>query len=130
MLAIAITLLVLDINLPLLAPGQTLTIGLLSCVAADFLDTRRAFLVIGIYWANHHYMFNLIRCNHWLLLLNLRVSPLHRIAAYLSTALVSAYLQNPGARRTAVFVYQGTILAYTVFLQHQCGDTRVPDIAW
>lgn len=113
-LAIAITLLVLDIKVPVLAPGQTLTIGLLR-QWPQILGYAASFLVIGIYWANHHYMFNLIhRCNHWLLLLNLGFLLCIGSLPF-STALVSAYLQNPGAQRTAVFVYQGTILACAVF---------------
>ncbi len=113
-LAIAITLLVLDIKVPVLASGQTLTIGLLRRWP-QILGYAASFLVIGIYWANHHYMFNLIqRCDHWLLLLNLGFLLCIGSLPF-PTALVSAYLQNPGAQRTAVFVYQGTILACAVF---------------
>jgi uncharacterized membrane protein len=113
-LAIAITLLVLDIKVPVLAPGQTLTIGLLR-QWPQILGYAASFVVIGIYWANHHYMFNLIhRCDHWLLLLNLGFLLCIGSLPF-PTALVSAYLQNPGAQRTAVFVYQGAILACAVF---------------
>jgi uncharacterized membrane protein len=113
-LAIAITLLVLDIKVPVLVPGQTLTVGLLR-QWPQILGYAASFVVIGIYWANHHYMFNLIhRCDHWLLLLNLGFLLCIGSLPF-PTALVSAYLQNPGAQRTAVFVYQGTIMACAVF---------------
>jgi uncharacterized membrane protein len=113
-LAIAITLLVLDIKVPVLAPGQTLMVGLLR-QWPQILGYAASFFVIGIYWANHHYMFNLIhRCDHWLLLLNLGFLLCIGSLPF-PTALVSAYLQNPEAQRPAVFVYQGAILACAVF---------------
>jgi hypothetical protein len=60
-------------------------------------------------------MFNLIhRVDRWLLLLNLGFLLCIGSLPF-PTALVSAYLQNPAAQRTAVFVYQGTILACAVF---------------
>jgi uncharacterized membrane protein len=113
-LAIAITLLVLDIKVPVLTPGQTLASGLLR-QWPQILGYAASFVVIGIYWANHHYMFNLIhRCDHWLLFLNLGFLLCIGSLPF-PTALVSAYLQNPDAQRTAVFIYQGTILACAVF---------------
>lgn len=66
-IAIAITLLVLEIKVP---PSETLGIGLLH-LWPSYLAYVISFIVIGAIWINHHAMFNWIeRVDHKLLILN------------------------------------------------------------
>jgi len=68
-MAIAITLLILDVRVPPHAPGR---------LGAELLGQWPAyggyavsFLTIGIMWVNHHRMFTVIgRTDHWFLMLN------------------------------------------------------------
>jgi uncharacterized membrane protein len=69
--AIAITLLVLEIKIPHLQGGSNLFSSLLGLWPAYF-GYVLSFVMIGIYWASHHYIFKLFRkTNHALNLLNL-----------------------------------------------------------
>jgi uncharacterized membrane protein len=54
--AIAITLLVLEIKIPHLQGGSNLFSSLLGLWPAYF-GYVLSFVMIGIYWANHHYIF-------------------------------------------------------------------------
>ena len=67
-MAIAITLLVLDIHVPSLGPGQTLAGGL-AREWPSYLAFVTSFLTIGIIWANHHRMFKLIARTTWAFLM-------------------------------------------------------------
>src|SRR5438132_1906621 len=68
--AVAITLLILDIRVPpfdmKIPPLQALLNG-----GITYLGYVISFTIIGLFWANHHYMFKYIRrTDHFLLLLN------------------------------------------------------------
>jgi uncharacterized membrane protein len=71
--AIAITLLILDLRIP--AREGSDAAGLLNAILAlwpSYFAYVLSFTVIGIYWANHHYLFKLFaKTDHGLNLLNL-----------------------------------------------------------
>ncbi len=69
--AIAITLLILDIKVPHLQGSADLLVSLLHLWPSYFAYLL-SFVIIGIYWPNHHYVFKLYqKTNHSLNLLNL-----------------------------------------------------------
>jgi uncharacterized membrane protein len=111
-IAIAITLLILEIPVPRVGDGT------LAHALADEWPSYAGFLVsfltIGIIWVNHHHMFTLIeRSNHMFLVLN--VLFLMTIAAIpWPTALVAEYLLDEANRSTAVLVYGGTWIAVAI----------------
>jgi uncharacterized membrane protein len=112
--AIAITLLVLNIQVPRdLPPGTRLTDELLRQWPV-FLGFLTSFATIGIMWINHHRMFNLIRCvDHNLLIFNTLLLLGITFVPY-PTSLVAAYLGQP-EEQTAVFVYTGTFIVIATF---------------
>ena len=68
-LAIAITLLVLDIRLPEHAPGELA--AALRELSSDYVAYVVSFLIIGIMWAQHHGLFRLVaRADQGLLFVN------------------------------------------------------------
>ena len=102
--AIAITLLVLEIKIPHLQGGSNLFSSLLGLWPAYF-GYVLSFVMIGIYWANHHYIFKLFRkTNHALNLLNL-LFLLFIAFLPLPTEVLGDYLLDPTNQTTAVTVY-------------------------
>src|SRR5256886_3509893 len=68
-LAVAITLLVLEIHVP--EPGKATLLDALGQQWASYLGYVTSFLIIGIVWANHHLIVKYIkRADHFLLLIN------------------------------------------------------------
>jgi uncharacterized membrane protein len=111
-LAIAITLLVLNLKIP-----EDPTGSLAAALAEQwpsYLAYLVSFMVIGIIWLNHHAMFRLIaRVDRTVLLLNLTL--LLIVAAIpFPTALLAAYLSAGRDSHTAAAVYSGTMLAMAV----------------
>lgn len=112
-LAIAITLLILDVRIEP-EPGQALAEAArhsgwqIAAYAASFLQ-------IGIMWANHHALFRLVaRVDQQLLLANL---VLLGFVAFLPlpTRLVAEYTAGGGAdARTAMLIYGGTLIGCSV----------------
>ncbi len=95
-LAIAITLLVLDLRPPHLAPGQSLASALLA-------DYRRyvalvsSFAIIGLVWIHHHRLFRLIeRADHTLVNLNLLLMLAVMVVPF-PTALLAAFPEQTAA---------------------------------
>jgi uncharacterized membrane protein len=114
-LAIAVTLLVLDLRVPL---EDTLH-GSLSSALADEWPAYAAyvtsFLVIGIIWVNHHGVFELVQhVDRLALFLNLLLL-MAVVAIPFTTALLSEYLRA-GDRdaRTAAVVYTLVMLAMSL----------------
>jgi uncharacterized membrane protein len=69
-MAIAITLLILEIDVPHVGPGESLAAALAD-QWPSYAGYVVSFLTIGIMWVNHHHMFKLIqRANHTFLVLN------------------------------------------------------------
>jgi uncharacterized membrane protein len=111
-MAIAITLLILDVKVPRVA-GSSLSHALAE-QWPSYLAFVASFLTIGIIWVNHHHMFKLIeRTTHAFLMLNV-VFLLTICFLPFPTALVAEYVRNPDARSLATAVYGGTMTAIAI----------------
>jgi uncharacterized membrane protein len=113
-LAIAITLLILDVRVPRVDDADTLLHELRHEWPA-YLGYVLSFVTIGILWANHHTMFRFIRrSNHVLLMLN----TLWLLAvAFIpfATSLLSEYIGGTyEEQRIAVLVYGGTYFVIAI----------------
>lgn len=105
--AIAITLLILEIKIPHLhgqkgAPSLATT---LRDLWPSYFAYILSFVMIGIYWANHHYLFRLYRkTDHIFNLLN---AFLLMCIAFLPfpTAILGEYVQDAHNQHTAVSLY-------------------------
>jgi uncharacterized membrane protein len=108
-LAIAVTLLVLDLRVPVSLHGS-----LAAALAHEwpaYAAYVTSFLIIGIIWVNHHGVFQLIgRVDRITLFLNLLLL-MTVVAIPFTTSLLSEYLRAGGASaRTAALVYSGVML--------------------
>ena len=113
-LAIAITLLVLDLKVP----AREALHGSLAQALADqwpsYVAYLVSFLVIGIIWVNHHAMFTLIaRVDRSLLFLNLLLL-LVVAATPFPTALLAEYLSAGRDSHVAAAVYSATMLGMSI----------------
>lgn len=113
--AIVITLLVLEIHVPQVTP-EAADVELLPRLLAmwpKFLSFALSFVIVGIYWVAHHYMFHLIRRTDrpflWLNLLFL----LCVAFVPFPTALMGEYVGTP----IAVVPYGLTLIAAGLSLQ-------------
>jgi len=103
--AIAITLLILNVQVPPPSAGH-----LLAALARQW-PTYVAFLIsfafIGIMWVNHHRLFNHIRrCDNMLMFLNLLLLLGITVVPF-PTALLAAHYSTPG-RTVSAAVFNGT----------------------
>ena len=109
--AIAITLLILEIKVPTAAEG--VDGGLAAALLhqwPSYLSYITSFLTIGIYWANHHGIFQYIkRTNHTLLMLNILLLMDISFLPF-PTALVAEYIGHPAVEQAAALLYSGTFL--------------------
>jgi uncharacterized membrane protein len=113
--AIAITLLILEIKIPHIdfASGETLA-SALAGQWASYLGYVVSFLMIGIYWVNHHNIFRFYRgTDHFFNLLNLFFLMTISFLPF-PTAILSEYIEKPGAERTAVMFYAFGLLLPTI----------------
>ena len=113
-IAVAITLLVLNIELPSLNPGQSLLSGLLAQwpVYAAYVVS---FLTIGIIWINHHVMIGRLReADRVILFLNLLLLMSIAVLPF-ATRLMAAYLKQSHGQHVAAAVYSGSFLLMAVF---------------
>lgn len=115
-LAIAATLLVLDLRVP--ARAVLLHGSLRAALGASwpaYFAYVTSFLVIGIIWVNHHAVFELIdRVDRVTLFLNLMLL-MTVVAIPFTTALLSEYLTASRAdARTAALVYSALMLAMSL----------------
>ena len=91
-IAVAITLLVLNIDVPHLKPGETLAHGLLD-QWPSYAAYVTSFLTIGIIWINHHVMVGRLReADHAISFLNLLLLMSIAILPF-ATNLMAAYLR-------------------------------------
>jgi uncharacterized membrane protein len=115
-LAIAVTLLVLDLRVP---AHKDTPQGSLARVLADEWPSYAAyvtsFLIIGIIWVNHHGVFELVRrVDRVALFLNLLLL-MTVVAIPFTTALLSEYLLAGGRdARTAAVVYSAVMVAMSL----------------
>ncbi|HKE65709.1 MAG TPA: TMEM175 family protein [Micromonosporaceae bacterium] len=115
-MAIAITLLVLDLAVPSRAAlGDKSLAHALGHEWPQFAAYVTSFLVIGIIWVNHHTTFRLIRSvDRMMLFLNLLLL-LFIAAIPFTTSLIAEYLTAGGRdARTAAIVYSVVMLAMSV----------------
>jgi TMEM175 potassium channel family protein len=113
-IAVAITLLVLNIEVPHLKPGETLIHGL-----ADNWPSYAAyvtsFLTIGIIWVNHHVMIGRLReTDHAILFMNLLLLMSIAVLPF-ATSLMAAYLRESNGQHLAAGIYSGAFLVMAVF---------------
>ena len=112
-IAVAITLLALDLDVPNPSGPGTLAHNLAqqwSSYAAYVVS----FLTIGIIWINHHaFMRRLVDVDHAILLLNLVLLLTIGLLPF-STALMAEYLQAPQGQNLAAVVYGGSYLLMSV----------------
>jgi uncharacterized membrane protein len=114
-LAIAITLLVLDLRVPV---SDTLHESLARALVEEwpaYAAYVTSFLIIGIIWVNHHGVFELVgRVDRGTLFLNLLLL-MSVVAIPFTTALLSEYLLSGGSdARTAALVYSIVMLAMSL----------------
>jgi uncharacterized membrane protein len=127
-LAIAVTLLVLDLSVPVRDTLHTSLATALRQQWPSYAAYVTSFLVIGIIWVNHHAVFELIgMVNRTTLFLNILLL-MSVVAIPFTTALLSEYLTaSIGSARTAALVYSAVMLAvscafaglYTHVTRHQ-----------
>jgi uncharacterized membrane protein len=112
MFAIAITLLILEIKVPVVNSG-----GLGKALLQQwpsYLAFLLSFFYIGVMWMNHHRMFHHIRrSNDTLLILNLLLL-LGVTAVPFPTAVLAAHL-GASDQRTAALFYNGVFVVIAVF---------------
>jgi uncharacterized membrane protein len=112
-IAIAITLLVLDINVPAPGGGASLA-SRLGDQWPSYVAYVVSFMTIGIIWVNHHAMLNRIaRVTHGVLMLNLLLLLWIGVLPW-STSLFAEYLREDRGQHLAAAVYAGTLLGMAV----------------
>jgi len=108
-IAVAITLLVLDLKVPQPDDGGSLA-GQLARMWPNILAYIISFLAIGIMWLNHHAALRRLRAvDHAVLVVNLLLL-LCIVTLPFSTSLFSTYLTDPDGGHLAAVVYAGSFL--------------------
>jgi uncharacterized membrane protein len=112
-IAVAITLLALDLHVP--NPAGPGTLGhRLAEQWPNYAAYMVSFLTIGIIWINHHAMLR--RCvgvDHTILLLNLLLLMTIVVLPF-STALMSEYLKESHGQKLAAGVWSGSFLVMSI----------------
>jgi uncharacterized membrane protein len=112
-LAVAITLLVLDITVPRATLKESLGHEL-AHNWPEYAAYATSFITIGIIWINHHAMISRLReADHAILILNLLLLLSIGILPF-ATSLMAAYLTRPQGQHLAAVVYGGSFLAMSV----------------
>jgi uncharacterized membrane protein len=127
--AVAITLLVLGIEVPDVGPDESLGHALVANWP-QYAAYVVSFLTIGIIWINHHAMIGRLRsADHTILILNLLVLMTVAVLPF-ATNLVAAYLRHPEGRTLAAVVYAGAFLLMGIMfgLLNGCILLRRPDL--
>ena len=107
-IAVAITLLVLDLRVPE-PDGSTPAVRLLA-LWPNYLAYVISFLAIGIMWINHHAALRRLRAaDHAVLVVNLLLL-LCIVVLPFSTSLFATYLDAPAGGHRAAAVYGGSFL--------------------
>ena len=112
-IAVAITLLVLGIQVPEPARNQNL-LDELARHWPSYAAYVTSFLTIGIIWINHHAMIDrLRRTDHVILILNLVLLMSIGIIPF-ATSLMAAYLRQSSGESVAAAVYSGSFLVMSI----------------
>lgn len=113
-IAIAITLLILEIKVPTDLPEGTGLWNALARLWPSYLALVTSFTLILILWINHHRMFiHIWRTDTTLFLLNGGVLLCITTLPF-TTALVAEYLQKPEAQIAAI-IYNGNFIVMAIF---------------
>jgi TMEM175 potassium channel family protein len=108
-IAVAITLLVLQIGVPEELHGHSLAHALLANWS-HYAAYVVSFLTIGIIWINHHAMISrLSHVDHTILLLNLFLLMTIAVLPF-ATDLIATYLRESTGRSTAACIYAASFL--------------------
>jgi uncharacterized membrane protein len=108
-IAVAITLLVLDIHVPDPHAPDSLA-RQLTDQWPNYAAYVISFLTIGVIWINHHAMLRrLVSVDHSILMLNVLLLMAIVVLPF-STALMAEYLTSPSGARLAAAVYGGAFL--------------------
>jgi uncharacterized membrane protein len=108
-IAVAITLLVLDIHVPEVGGRESL-LHALADNWPHYAAYAVSFLTIGIIWINHHAMITrLERADHSILILNLLLLMTIALLPF-ATELMAAYLRADRGQNLAAGVYSGAFL--------------------
>lgn len=111
--AIAITLLVLEIDVP--EPGSGRLGHELLAQWPSYAAYVVSFLTIGVIWINHHAMFRRLRMvDHSILIWNLLLLMSVGLLPF-TTALMAAYLKEGQGETLAAAIYSGSFLLMSVF---------------
>lgn len=105
-IAIAITLLVLDIRVPRELPEGARLLDALLAQWPSYFAFITSFATIGVMWMNHHRLFQLIRRTDEMLLVLNGVVLLSITVVPFPTALLAEYIGKPDVQ-TAAIVYCG-----------------------
>ena len=112
-IAVAITLLVLDIKVPPPMKGVGLAHEL-GQMWPNYAAYVTSFVTIGIIWINHHAMVSRLReADHMILMLNIFLLLTIGILPF-ATALMAAYLRQPNGEHVAAAVYGGAFLVMAI----------------
>jgi uncharacterized membrane protein len=116
-IAVAITLLVLNIQVPSLADTGRHG-GLAGALARNwpvYAAYVTSFLTIGIIWINHHVMIGRLReADRTILFLNLLLLLSIGVLPF-ATSLLAAYLRQSNGQHVAAAVYSGSFLVMSLF---------------
>jgi uncharacterized membrane protein len=108
-IAVAVTLLVLDIRVPVLGPHESLLHALLNDWP-HYAAYVVSFMTIGIIWVNHHAMIGrLARADHSIFILNLLLL-MSIVLLPFATELMAAYLRASSGQSLAAGLYSGAFL--------------------
>jgi uncharacterized membrane protein len=108
-IAVAITLLVLQIAVPSDLHGHSLAHALLANWS-HYAAYVVSFMTIGIIWINHHAMISrLSRVDHTIMVLNLFLLMTIAVLPF-ATDLIATYLRQPSGRSTAACIYPACFL--------------------
>ena len=114
-IAIAITLLVLEIHVPEETGNAELARALIDQWPSYF-GFALSFLTIGIVWANHHHMFrDIARVDHVLVVLNLLLMMGISFIPF-TTAVLAGHLEAEDGRLVATILYGSSFLFTAVLL--------------
>jgi uncharacterized membrane protein len=112
--AIAITLLILEIRVPDIGPGESLAAALRH-LWPSYIAYATSFALIGIIWANHHSLFRLVhRADHLLIMLNLALLLCVSFLPF-PTALVARFVHDTDQESTAVAAYGISLTVLAIF---------------
>jgi uncharacterized membrane protein len=113
-IAIAITLLVLEIKVPVPADGGADLAEQLAHQWPSYAAYVVSFLTIGVIWINHHATIRRIQtADHTLLVLNLLLLLVVGVLPW-TTALLAEYLREPHGDNLTAIIYGGSFLLVTV----------------